>query len=262
MRTLWVSLACVLVAQAPAAAQGLRGSVVDSTGRPLADAEIIVVEPAIRTRSDSLGSFRLSPIAPGRRVVRVRLIGYRPYETTISITGEWTTLRVTLRRMPTLLAEVRITDTRLCAPNTLAGFECRRSSGLGLFRDAGELRSLRPSAWADMLDGMPALRREPTMTPDGLDWRPAAPPGGCLRQIFNGEDPEFDGHVRRVPISELVPQDVVAIEYYPRYAEVPEQFRRYAWPSSSAQPCALLVYWLREAPPRRRSRPRPPEFPS
>lgn len=251
------------MAQAPVSAQGLRGSVVDTAGRPLADAEIIVVEPAVRTRTDSLGTFQLSALLPGRRVVRVRLIGFRPYETAMTIAKDaWTSVRVTLHRMPPLLAEVRITDTRLCAPNTLAGFECRRSSGLGLFRDAGELRGLRPSAWADMLDGMPALRREPAMTPDGLDWRPAAPPGGCLVQIFNGEDPKFDGHVRRVPVNELVPQDVVAIEYYPRYADVPEQFRRYAWPRGAGQPCALLVYWLREAPPRRRPRPRPPAFTS
>jgi hypothetical protein len=254
-----VFLCCVVLAQTSAAAQGLRGSVVDSTGRPLADAEIIVVEPAFRTRSDSLGNFQLPAITPGRRVVRVRLIGFRPYETTLSLArDEWSSVRVTLRRMPPLLAEVRITDTRLCAPNTLVGFECRRSSGRGLFRDAGELRGLRPSAWSDMLDGMPGLRRAPVMTPDGLDWRPTAPPGGCLLEIYNGEDPQFDGHVRRVPVRELVPQDVVGIEYYPRYADVPEHFRRFAWPRGAAEPCALLVYWLREAPPRRRPRSRPP----
>jgi hypothetical protein len=56
-----------------------------------------------------------------------------------------------------------------------------------------------------MLDGMPGLRRVARTTPDGLDWRPAAPPSGCLVQIFNGEDPMFDGHVRRVPVRRLVP---------------------------------------------------------
>lgn len=253
-------LLCIAIAQATASAQGLRGSVVDSLGRPLADAEVIVVDPAVRTRSDSLGQFQLAALPAGRRVVRVRLIGYRPYETTITMaSGRWATLRVALRPMPPVLAEFRITDTRLCAPNTLEGFECRRASGRGLFRDAGELRALRPSAWSDMLDGMPALRRAPSMTPDGLDWRPTAPPGGCLLEIYNGEDPQFDGHVRRVPVSHLVPQDVVAIEYYPKYQEVPEQFKRYAWPNGAPQACALIVYWLRVAPPRRQARPRPPE---
>lgn len=214
-----------------------------------------MVGPAVRTRSDESGGFQLTQIPPGRHVVRVRLIGYRPYEATLTISQtEWTTVNVALQRTPTLLSEIRITDTRLCVPNTLEGFECRRASGQGLFRDAGELRSLRPSAWADMLDGMPMLRRQSIMTRDGIDWRPVAPTGRCLIEIFNGEDPEFDGHVRRVPVAELVPPDVVAIEYYTKYADVPEHFKRYAWPRDSTEGCALLVYWLRLAPAPHRGR--------
>ena len=45
----------------------------------------------------------------------------------------------------------------------------------------------------------------------------------------------------------LVPQDVVAIEYYDLYQKVPENLQRYAWPKESMSPCALIVYWLRKA---------------
>lgn len=249
-------IAGLAVASTPALlrAQGVRGVVVDSAGLGLPEAEIIVGAAETRTRSDSLGAFRLPSSARGRVRVRVRLIGYRPYESTVTIGAEgWTELRVALKRMPQLLAEVRVTDSSLCAPTTLAGFECRRQSGRGLFRDAGEIRSLRPDAWADMLDGMPGLRRDTMMTPDGLDWRPAAPPSGCLRWVYNGEDPMFDGHVRKVPENELVTRDVVAIEYYQRYAEVPDAYKRFAWPKEEPAPCSLIVYWLREAPARSRA---------
>lgn len=254
-RALLRSLIALMWAPAILGAQGLRGTVVDSLGRALRDAEVIVVEPDVRTRTDEFGGFQIAGMSPGQHIVRVRLVGYRPFESSVTVSPTaWTDLRVVLQRMPPLLAEVRVTDTRRCVPNTLVGFECRRASGRGLFRDAGELRSLKPSAWADMLDGMPMLRRRSVMTPHGIDWWPAVPTGRCLVQIFNGEDPRYDGHVRRVPMLELVPQDVVAIEFYPAYADVPEAFKRYAWPRGTPEACSLLVYWLRIAPAPKRGR--------
>ncbi len=253
MRALLLVFLILVAPSVALKAQGVRGVVVDSTGRHLAEADIIVGDPGVRARSDSLGAFQVVRLKAGRLRVRVRLIGYRPYESTVNVSdARWTDVRVVLRRMPQLLADVRITDTRLCTPNSLEGFECRRQSGTGMFRDAAEIRSMRPSAWADMLDGMPHLRRIPLMTPDGLDWRPSAPPSRCLMEIYNGEDPMFDGHVRKVRIDELVTRDVVAIEYYVKYADVPEHFKRFAWPKGESSPCALLVYWLREAKPRPR----------
>jgi len=233
----------------PLGAQGIRGVVLDSAARGLAEAEIIVGSGLERVRSDSAGAFRLLTGLRGKQRVRVRLIGYRPYETTVNITAQaWTELRVTLKRMPQLLAEVRITDRNACAPTTIAGFECRRRAGGGMFRDAGEIRSLRPDAWSDMFDGMPGLRRVPMMTPDGLDWRPGVAPSRCLRWIYNGHDPMFDGGVRKIPEGLLVTRDVIAIEYYQHYRDVPDVYQRFAWPKEETSPCSLIVYWLREAP--------------
>lgn len=229
-----------------APAQGLVGVVVDSAGQPLAQADVILGENS-RTRTDSLGRFRFGGADEGRYRLRVRLIGYAPYESGVTVSDlPWTKVLVTLHRTPQVLGGVRVTDTRLCVPNSLAGFECRRRSGKGMFRDAGEIRSLQPSAWTDMLDGMPGLRRDAIMTPDGIDWRPIAPPGKCLRVIYNGENPRFDGHVRRVPQENLVPDDVIAIEYYVDFKDVPEAFKRFAWPRFARSPCSLIVYWLKQ----------------
>ena len=100
------------------------------------------------------------------------------------------------------------------------------------------------------------IARVPISTPDRLDYRVTSPPSECLRHIYNGEDPRFNGNVLRVAEDHLVPQDVVAIEYY-RYAEdIPTAYRRFAWPpvDSGVAPCSLIVYWLRiaEKPVRRR----------
>ena len=233
-------------------AQRVAGTVVDTAGRAIVDADVILGAD-LRTRTDSTGAFALAVTARGAQRLRVRFIGFRPYETSVDARdANAGALRIRLVRMPQLLGEVRITDVNACERNTLRGFECRRAIGRGMYRDAGELRALRPSAWADMLDGIPSLRRQPVMTPDGLDWRAMAPPSRCLVEIFNGEDPQFDGHVRKVPVEELIPRDVVAIEYYDEYQNVPEALQRFAWPRESANGCSLLVYWLREAPARGR----------
>jgi hypothetical protein len=46
----------------------------------------------------------------------------------------------------------------------------------------------------------------------------------------------------------LVTRDVIAIEYYQHYKDVPEVYQRFAWPKEEPAPCSLIVYWLREAP--------------
>jgi hypothetical protein len=121
--------------------------------------------------------------------VMVRLVGYRQFIDTVHVPSFGTQrFNVRLERLPTRLATVTITDRSMCETTSLSGFECRRNSGVGHFRDAGELRSMRPRNWADMLDGMPGLRREPRRGPYGMDWRPTAPPSRCVREIWNGHD--------------------------------------------------------------------------
>ncbi len=271
MRYLRLALIALGVAASPHASQAQRvaGVVIDSLGRPVAQADVIV-GTSVRTRTDSTGAFSAAVTERGSQRIRVRFIGFRPYESTVDPgKPSATTLRIRLSRMPQILAEVRITDINSCERNTLKGFECRRASGQGIFRDAGEIRAMRPSAWADMFDGIPSLRRVPVMTADGLDYRPGAPPSTCLVEIFNGEDPRFDGHVRKVPVLDLVTRDVVAIEYYDSFSKVPDAFKRWAYPRDndvgaaatatptpipSGMPCAMIVYWLREAPTRARDR--------
>jgi hypothetical protein len=43
------------------------------------------------------------------------------------------------------------------------------------------------------------------------------------------------------------PNDVIALEMYAEYRDVPGPYRGAAWPVDSPQPCVLLIYWLRGA---------------
>jgi hypothetical protein len=111
-------------------AQQLRGVVRDSLARPLAGAEVILSSNGDRVRSDSLGRFLLSLPFRTTDTLRVRLIGYRPFEQQLAGADSSRALVVVLRRYPQMLDTVRArTDQDRCSRAALSGFECRRAAG-------------------------------------------------------------------------------------------------------------------------------------
>lgn len=243
-----------LVAPGELNAQSVEGSVVDSAGAPLADAVVILERAStqstggMRSTTDERGRFRFTYVPYGEHVLRVRLIGYRPLELAVRVgRGGTVERRITLQRMPQLLAGVRIVDQNSCNATSLAGFECRRAAGIGMFRDAGELRAMQPRYWAEMLDGMPGIRRTMTLGPYGPDWKVAAPPGRCIKELWNGQLPiPTDSDAPFKPDDFWKPEDVVAIEYYDSGRKVPAPYRRY-YGYETPLDCALIIYWLRGA---------------
>lgn len=238
----------LLVLPAAARAQGIDGVVVDSAGQPLRDAVVILVPGEARRTTDSRGRFAFGGLMPGRYVVRVRLMGFRPFERAVDVArGRRTTARLLLDRMPQLLGEVRIVDQDGCHGTSIEGFECRRSAGVGYYRDAAELRAINATFWADMFDGMPGVRRGMKLGPYGVDWQLEAPPGRCYVPLYNGQpEMKVDGETPFKPDAFWKPIDVVAIELYDDYEKVPAPYQAYAWPTMG-QKCGLVIYWLRGA---------------
>ncbi len=244
----------VLLAIADLSAQSVEGTVVDSAGAPLADA-VVILERAgqesaggLREVTDERGRFRFAYVPYGDHVLRVRLIGYRPVTLALRVPGGGVVgRRIALQRTPQLLPGVRILDQNGCNATSLAGFECRRAAGIGMFRDAGELRAMQPRYWAEMLDGMPGIRRTMIVGPYGPDWKVVPPPGRCIKELWNGQPPmPIDGEAPYEPDDYWKPEDVVAIEYYDQGPKVPAVYRQYfSW--DTPLDCGLIIYWLRGA---------------
>lgn len=200
-----------------------------------------------RVRTDSTGAFVIRGLRPGRHQLQVRKIQYRFHESAFVIRSSIVEVSVVLTRLQPMLDTVRArVDQNTCAPSSLDGFECRRLAGIGFFRDAGEIRSLRPEHWADMFDGMPGIRRVMVPGPYGYEWRIMPQPSRCLVELWNGQlpmqlaAPELGGFP---PDRIWRPIDVVAIEYYDRRWKIPARYHAYVQP-----PCdQLVIYWLRGA---------------
>jgi outer membrane receptor protein involved in Fe transport len=95
------------------AADSLRGRVADTTGTPLASAQVTLVELSRAAVTDSRGTFVFADVPPGRYTVVARRVGYRPVSRTIAVVaGDRTTLDLRLPLVIGDLEPVVVTATR------------------------------------------------------------------------------------------------------------------------------------------------------
>jgi Ca-activated chloride channel homolog len=136
----------------------IEGTVRDSAGAAVADAQVIVVSRPWTAMSDSLGRYRLADLPAGRYTVRVSAIGYRTQEVTgVPVTaGAATQLEFTLARSPVETQEV-----------TVSSYKKQRQDETGA---AAGVAKRAEGAWR-MMD-----RMAPTATPANRQPYPADQP--------------------------------------------------------------------------------------
>jgi hypothetical protein len=107
-----------LLVPAMTAAQGpttqVTGTVVDSEGRPVNNA-VVVIDPlaaALRTRSDDAGRFRITGVDTGRHELQVVRIGFRPHRAPIDVPAAGLDISVTMERLARQLDTVSIRVAR------------------------------------------------------------------------------------------------------------------------------------------------------
>jgi hypothetical protein len=113
--------ALVLLAAGPLRAQDttavtavLRGVVADTAGTPVPYALVRILPAGTERFTDARGAFALTGLAPGTYRVRVRQVGYEPFESTVSLRAEGAALRVALRPLEIRLDELTVTVAGPC----------------------------------------------------------------------------------------------------------------------------------------------------
>lgn len=239
----------LLLGARPAAAQVIRATATDAlTGAPVAEALVRVegqdgaVAAAGFTGAD--GTVVLRMREGGSYRVRGERAGYLAAAASVAVGPEGEAgveLRMAQRpfSMDTVLVVGRSRDER-----GRDAFERRRAMNEGVFLDSAYLaaRYARSLQAADLMRGVPGIVVPPHIlerTPRSLrGWR-------CMVMLLDGRPFRltFADGGRRLLHDVIGPRDVVAVEVYREYAEVPPEFRRYA--ESGMYRCGVYLYWTR-----------------
>ncbi len=132
-------------------AYSLLGRVADTTGHPIADARIVLLEASRSARTDAEGRFLLTDVPDGTYGVSVAAIGFRPRVIRVTIRGRDTRLDVALTRTIVELAAIQTTAT------PLATSALDSPQPLAVLQGDGLANAQAPSLGA-VLEALPGMR--------------------------------------------------------------------------------------------------------
>ncbi|MEO7456688.1 MAG: carboxypeptidase regulatory-like domain-containing protein [Gemmatimonadaceae bacterium] len=236
-------------------AQTITGFVRDSAGRPLAQADVSIEALSLRTTTDAGGHYVLGDIAPGMRLVRVRMLGHQPVATMLRIAeGESRRHDVVLDRVPQYLDTVVVHEKSHVAGVGLAAFEERQRLGFGKFFDSTFLRKNEHRRVQDFLRETPGMRVVSPPLCRGSAAGFCAPTTmrvavssrlghDCFTQVILDGSPILGSSKgdweRAFDLNSILPSELAAIEVYRSAAEVPGEF------NSAVAQCGVIVLWTK-----------------
>jgi hypothetical protein len=227
----------------------IRGTVVDTSGGPVAEATVRVSGLGITSRTSFLGAFSLAGLPPGDLQLEVAHIGYRPTRGAVEVApGETVQLApdfLQIARIPTELEPITVEADAPPPPRRdLSEFNRRRETTNGSFITRAEFeRAGAINRTTDVLRRMQGLRIRPG---PGLnqEWVITTMRGesrsgeACYPLVFR--DRQFMGTTGNVNVDrELTVTNIEAVEVYQGVAGLPPEFNR---PGST---CGVIAFWTR-----------------
>ncbi|HVH13224.1 MAG TPA: carboxypeptidase-like regulatory domain-containing protein [Longimicrobium sp.] len=241
-------LAAAVFAAAELPAQGVRATVTDVAGAPVDGALVRLESETGRLVqagfTDARGAVRLQHRDPGRYVLSAERSGYDRTQATLLLRIDADTpVSLRMPASPLTLDTLRVA-TEATGPEVGAEtFRRRRSSGRGIYLDSAYVAQ-RNAVWpGDFLQSVPGIEVRVTSGRGGYR-RPTTRMGGrCLTTLVNGL-PYYGGWPRFMTLEQTMhASNVVAVEVYRVYEDVPAELRRYA---RGMRSCGLVVYWTED----------------
>lgn len=210
--------------------------VAHETGLPITGASVALTGTALATRTDSLGQFALTGVAPGVFLLEIRAVGYATTSWRLTLKpGKVLTHLFEMELLPYELPEVVVKGKQPLSVRRFADFERRRRAGMGYFLTQEQIERTNPATLIDVLVTVRGVKQV-CLTNDCSAIMARSPPG-CYPQYF------LDGHestpyfARNTP-----PHDVRGIEVYRGSSETPGEF------TGSNSGCGVIVIWTKSAP--------------
>ncbi|MCX5754766.1 MAG: carboxypeptidase-like regulatory domain-containing protein [Gemmatimonadetes bacterium] len=224
---LWFLGLCAAFAPACSVAQStprsaIAGTVRDTSGRPIANAEVLTDSLGRHAISDDSGRFHLDSLKPGRNGFTVRRLGFDPASFETALAPNATLLiQVTLNSVQSLGAVV-VSGERTIAGLAKAGFYEREQRGLGRFIRPESIDSLsnvtRPSQLLQNMNGINVSCAKARCSVQSRT------PPYCLHLFVDGR--YTAGETPFTALDEaLSAASVLAIEVYRHPSEVPTEFQ-------------------------------------
>jgi len=139
----------------------LTGRVTDTTAKAVAGASVQLAGTPLGTRTREDGSFRIDNVPAGSHALRVRLLGFAPESTTVTITGGATTAaNVRLRPLAVSLQSVLVVAHRLGETKAAALDRQQVADNLVTVLSGDEIRALPNGNAAEAAGRMPDVSLE------------------------------------------------------------------------------------------------------
>jgi hypothetical protein len=211
----------------------VRGAVVDSTGAPVAGAEVRAVGTEIQATTSDSGVFRIE-LPAGPVVFAVRRLGYEPSTFLATLrTGRTNGVRLVLSVMAQGLPEVVVAEQRDQA--WLRIFHQRSEGQAGTFITRSEIENARARTMTDLLRRrVPGAQVVPTRNGGTRVFMRGNTSRRCPPQLFVHATP-YSGELDDFP-----PDAVEALEVYSGSSELPPEL------NVGRAMCGAIVIWTRD----------------
>lgn len=232
-------VARIATAQTPQAASAaptakLIGTVTDTSGAPLARAEVwLLTVNTLRAVCDDSGRFELPGLPAGDITLGVRRLGYES-ATFAAHLKPGKTHRATFPLTPSVktLDRVNVQDT---ASAWLSLFDARRAMNRGTFITRRDFEKDNFRIATDILRRVPGVQIVPTRTGTQVQMTRGAGARRCIPQLYVHQTP-YSGN-----FDDFSPDDIEALEVYVGISEIPPDLVSLGRPI-----CAAIVIWTRE----------------
>lgn len=212
-------------------ASTLTGRIRSSTGRPVANA-LVVLEGVDSAVSDAQGQVVLDSLPGGTQWLRARAVGFAPRETDVDLPSRGVdTLDVELDAIAVLDTITVVATARM--RRVMREVDERRKLGLGYALGPDEIQ--RRGTLQSVLRSFPSITVQGTMNSFTVFLH-----SGSMGSAYCVADLRIDG----IPstwdlLAHYEPQDIEAIEVYPRPSTVPLRYQ------NIASACGMVLVWTK-----------------
>ena len=201
--------------------------------RRLRDTEVVLDPPGRTSRTDSLGSFRFTGVAPGEYQLRVRSLGFDAASLTIVVADNHeVAVNVAMRPSVRALPTVTIDGRRVSYPARFAEAYARASRSTGFFFTRERIDSLFPLDVTSLLHTLPGVHVN-----DRTVEFVRCPEGKVQVWVDGNRRTTSRQTSASQELKDIIPSSIQLMEVYGGIARIPAEFLEDA--------CAVIVIWTK-----------------